>query len=93
MVGRRVERVLEQSPEDTETAIGGVDDGGAPVVHGDMNEIGIRLEGYLDLPQAVVRVGVVKGEADEARHDSVQPPRVLYGDSGGGRKCRQESQN
>ena len=62
-------------------------------MHGDVNEIGVSLEGHLDFPEVVVRVGVVKDETDEARHDRVQLPRVLCGDAGRGRECGQENQH
>jgi hypothetical protein len=35
-------------------------------VHGDVHDIGVGLEGHLDFPEIVLRVGVVKGETDEA---------------------------
>ena len=62
-------------------------------MHGDVHDIGVGLEGHLDFPEIVVRVGVVKGETDEARYDRVQLPRVLCGDAGRGRKYWQETQH
>ena len=58
-----------------------------------MDDIGVRLERHLDLAQVVVRVGVLESEADEALDNRAQPPLVLCGGSGGGRKRRQEGQH
>ena len=64
----------------------------APVVHGDVDETIARLERQLDLAEVVVRVCVVKSEADEPFDNPAQPPRIVFGNSGSGRKRREESQ-
>jgi hypothetical protein len=62
-------------------------------VDGDVDEIGVRLQRHLDLTEIIVRVGVVKREADEALDDRAQPPLVISADSGSTAERRNESQN
>jgi hypothetical protein len=61
-------------------------------VHGDVDETIARLERQLDLAEVVVRVGVVKSEADEPFDNPAQPPRIVCGNSGSGRKRREDGQ-
>ena len=60
---------------------------------GDVDDAVPGLERHLDLAEVVDRVGVVKGEADEALDDRAQLPRVPWGNSGSGRKRGQERQH
>ena len=64
----------------------------APVVHDDLDRSVTRVERDLDLAEVVVRVCVVKREADELMDDRAEPPLVLCRDSGSGCKRREECQ-
>ncbi len=55
-------------------------------MHGDMHRSVAGLERDLDLAEVVVRVRVVKREADEFLDDRAEPPLVLCRDSDSGCK-------
>jgi len=80
---------LRERPEDT----AGAQRRQPPVVHGDVDYIGVRLQRHLNLPEVVVGIGVLEGEVDDARDDRLQPPRVLHADSARGRERWDEGQH
>ena len=61
-------------------------------MHGDVDRTVARLERNLDLAEVVVRVRVVKREADELLDDGAEAPLVLSGNSDTGCKRREECQ-
>src|SRR6266536_1779600 len=64
----------------------------APVVHDELDRSATRLERNLNLAEVVVRVRIVKREAEELLDDRAEPPLVLSGDSDSGCKGREECQ-